>query len=298
MRLIVWMAPLLAAGALGVGCSDDPRTPGTQGPQDAVVAVADATTGEPDATEAETDAGETDAGEPVDSGATDAGMAMACMPTPPPCQDESIQELNLFRAPNNATITNTATTGGTLSQIDATGGVPPGGTVPTRSFVYMKFGAAGLERVNIGDEAAFDSTDWDIAMRRYVVRLNSGVSGPSCVVARRAAPNLAFDEIDTVPAGDPRIEEYMTPAPACALVNDGSGLPGSPGVAMQSFWEYPGCVKMTGNVYVVTLADGRSLKLQVLSYYSLANQRLCDTESRINLPSGAGAMRIKWAFLP
>jgi hypothetical protein len=90
----------------------------------------------------------------------------------------------------------------------------------------------------------------------------------------------------------------MTPAPACALVSDGSGLPGSPGVALQSFWEYPGCVKMTGNVYVVSLADGRHVKLQVLSYYSPANQLLCDTESRVNMPSGSGALRIKWAFLP
>lgn len=291
MRLIVWMASLLAVGAL-TACSDDPVPPGTVGGRDA-------SSGGPDTPQqdaAEIDAGEpTDSGEPVDGGDTDSGTTpMMCVPTEPPCQDESIQELGLFRMPNNAMITNTATTGGTLSQIDTSGG----GLTPTRSYVYLKFGAAGLERVNIGDEAAFDSTDWDIAMRRFVVRLNSGVSGPGCVVARRAAPNALFEEIDAVPAGDPRIEEYMTPAPACALVSDGSGLPGSPGVALQSFWEYPGCVKMTGNVYVITLADGRSVKFQVLSYYSLANQRLCDTEARINMPSGAGAMRVKWAFIP
>ena len=294
MRSISRLASLLAVLALPLACSDDPVTPGT--PSDGGSAPDAAAF--PDAAAADADSPDVDTtpdAEPLDSGvAPDSGMGNMCPATEVPCQDESIQELGLFRAPNAATITNTATTGGFLTQIDATAG----GATPTRSYVYVRFTEAGLERVDVGDEAAFTSTGWDMAMRRFVVRLNSGVSGPSCVTARRAAPALSFDEIDTLPTTPARVEEYMTPAPACALVSDGSGLPGSPGVALQSFWEYPGCVKMTGNVYVVSLADGRHVKLQVLSYYSLANQLLCDTESRVNMPSGSGALRIKWAFLP
>lgn len=289
------LASLLAVLALTLACSDDPVTPADGGSPDAAArpdaAAEDAAAADADSPDVDT----TPDAEPLDSGvAPDSGTGSMCSATAVPCQDESIQELGLFRAPNAATITNTATTGGFISQIDATAG----GATPTRSYVYIRFTEAGMERVDVGDEAAFESTAWDMAMRRFVVRLNSGVSGPSCVTARRAAPNLSFDEIDTVPTTPARVEEYMTPAPACALVSDGSGLPGSPGVALQSYWEYPGCVKMTGNVYVVSLADGRHVKLQVLSYYSPANQLLCDTESRVNMPSGSGALRMKWAFLP
>lgn len=289
------LASLLAVLALTLACSDDPVTPADGGSPDAAArpdaAAEDAAAADADSPDVDT----TPDAEPLDSGvAPDSGTGSMCSATAVPCQDESIQELGLFRAPNAATITNTATTGGFISQIDATAG----GATPTRSYVYIRFTEAGMERVDVGDEAAFESTAWDMAMRRFVVRLNSGVSGPSCVTARRAAPNLSFDEIDTVPTTPARVEEYMTPAPACALVSDGSGLPGSPGVALQSYWEYPGCVKMTGNVYVVSLADGRHVKLQVLSYYSPANQVLCDTESRVNMPSGSGALRMKWAFLP
>ncbi len=301
MRRVMMMTLLSGAVAL-CACSDDPVTvPGPSTPRDASV-VADAGHEAPDdagevvadSGATEIDAGDTTPDGGADAGTTpDAGTAMACMPAEVPCQDESIQELSLFRMPNNAMVTHTATTGGTITQVDTTGG----GLTPTRSYVYLKFGATGLDRVDIGDEAALDSMDWDISMRRFVVRLNSGVSGPSCVGARRTAPGTRFDDVTTVPAGDARYEEYMTPAPNCALVNDGSGLPGSPGVALQSFWEYPGCVKMTGNVYVLSLADGRAVKLQVLSYYTLANQQLCDTQSRIMTPSGAGALRFKWAFL-
>lgn len=288
MNPMRWTMTAIGACALVAACSDDPVTTPPPGSADASA---------PDAAEVAADAAEVaaDAAEAPDSGdpMTPDGGVMACAATTVPCQDESIQELALFRPANNAMVTTTATTGGFISQVDTRGG----GLTPTLSYVYLKFGATQLDRVAIGDEAAFESTDWDLAMRRFVVRLNSGVSGPSCVAARRTPPNTRFDDVAAVPAGDPRVEEYLTPAPACALVSDGSGLPNSPGVALQSFWEYPGCVKMTGNVFVLSLADGRAVKLQVLSYYSLANQALCDTEGRVNMPSGSGAMRIKWAWL-
>lgn len=220
--------------------------------------------------------------------------APRCSSTPPECQDQSIQGLGFFDTPNTAAITEESAEGGVfVSAIDATGG----GMTPTRSYIYARFTPTGMARVNISDEQSLRSLDWDIAFRRFIVRLNSGVSGPSCVDGARTAPSTTFDALTAVPASLTfRTEQYFTP-PTCDLVPDGSGL-GSPSTALSSFWRYAGCVHMTGNVYVVRLRDGRSVKLQVLSYYNEAAQAQCDDSDTIPTPSGAGHMRVRWAFLP
>lgn len=208
------------------------------------------------------------------------------------CTDQSIQQLSLFRQVNSAMVTNTSAAGVFTSSIDATGG----GMSPNRSYVYAKFTDTGLQRVDIGDEDAFTSSDWDIAFRRFIIRLNSGISGPSCVTGARTATGTTFDGVTSVPSGLAyRTEEYFTAT--CDYVPDGSGLM-SPGVALQSFWEYPGCVKMTLNVFVLELADKRHVKFQVTRYYSQAAQMECDTVNTIPTPSGAGNYQVKWAFLP
>jgi hypothetical protein len=224
----------------------------------------------------------------------DMGMMQNACTHPVTCTDQSVQQLALFRAVNAATIDNQAAGGVFTSSIDATGG----GLTPTKAYVYARFTDQGLTRIDVGDEDAFTSSDWDIAFRRFVVRLNSGISGPSCVTAARTASGTTFDALTAVPGNlSFRTEEYFTAT--CDLVPDGSGL-GSPGVALQSYWEYPGCVKMTNNVFVVKLADGRHVKLQVLAYYGDAAQAACDANGMLpmGMPSGAGNMKIKWAFLP
>ena len=45
------------------------------------------------------------------------------------------------------------------------------------------------------------------------------------------------------------------------------------------------------------LPDGRHVKLQIVAYYALANQRVCDETGKVPMPSGAGNMRLRWAFL-
>ncbi len=206
------------------------------------------------------------------------------------CTDESVLNLSLFRPVSAGAIMNESSGTGFVSTVDATAG----GVTPSQSYVYAKFTASGLEKVDIGDEDALSSTAWDIAFRRFVIRLNSGVSGPSCVSAARTGPTTTFDGLTSVPSGlDYRIEEYFTSS--CELVPDGSGI-GSPGTAMQSFWEYPGCVKMTGNIFVVQRADGSHVKLLVQSYYSQAAQAQCDTQGTIPMTNtGSGMLKIKWA---
>lgn len=238
-----------------------------------------------------------DAG-PPDAGPPDAGpmwTPLCTEPTATPCTDESILDLNLFTNANAATIENTADGEGWQSHVDATAG----GFSPTMSYVYARFTDEGLERVDVGDDAAFDSMDWDIAFRRFIIRLNSGPSGPSCVAAARTAPSTDYDSLTSVPDGvEFHMEEYYSAAPDCTLVPDSYGL-GSPATVLANFWEYPGCVAMTGNVYVLALANGRHVKLTITDYYEPSYQDTCDSTGSVTMGSvnGAGNIRMRWAYI-
>jgi len=236
--------------------------------------------------------GSTSSGEDMAGAAPDLAPAGPCPPSTVRCTDQSVQELSLFRPVNKAGVTNTADGAGWLSRVDATGG----GFTPSRSYVYLRFAATGLERVDVGDEDAFARVDWDLAVRRFILRLNSGVSGPSCVEGARLPPGTTYESIGAAPDGltyEP--EAYFTEG--CELVPDASGL-GSPGTVLASFWRYTNCVEMTGDVFVIRRADGRRVKLTVRSYYEpVTAQDGCDATG--NLPAGGvgGYVRLRWAFL-
>jgi hypothetical protein len=140
--------------------------------------------------------------------------------------------------------------------------------------------------------------DWDIAFRRYIMRVNSDDSGPSCVTAARTIPgSTTYEALAAVPPDlKYNKDDYFTDS--CELIPDGSGLPGSPATALSSYWSYPGCVAMTGNVFVLELKDGRHLKLIVDAYYKdLDGQQDCNDMGSAGMSPGA-TMRVRWAFLP
>jgi hypothetical protein len=209
-----------------------------------------------------------------------------------PCTDNSISQLMLFDVPATGRIQEEAGSGGGFQHhIDTSAG----GLTPKESFVYGRFSEAGLDKVAMTDEEAFESTRWDIAFRRYVIRLNSGVSGPGTVTGARTAPGTEFATLREVPEGLMyRTEAYFTDN--CEYVPDTSGI-GAPAAALSSFWSYQSCVQMTGNIYVIALPEERHVKLEVLSYYTPENQRTCDQTGQVPMPSGAGNLRIRWAFL-
>lgn len=226
------------------------------------------------------------------------GAPAACEPAKVACSDEIILGMNLQTDIAPGKIQNTAeATGGFLSKIDATAG--GFGAQDPDSYVHARFTDMGLEKVDISDQASLDSMDWDVAFRRFVIRVNSGSSGPSCVTAARVPGTVAFD--DYTAAADSLMykpDVYFTES--CELIPDGSGL-GSPATVLSSFWNYPGCVQMTDHVYVVALRDGRKVKLAVQSYYSDAAQAQCDacTMNCSGLPlSGSANIQLRWAFFP
>lgn len=216
-----------------------------------------------------------------------------CEYTEPACSDEQIAMLQLSDDKTGGEITEEGTTPGEfLSHIDATAG----GFNGTLGYTYARFTENGLEMVDLSDEEALESLDWDIAFRRYIARLNSGVSGPSCVEGGRTAPNTSFETLTEVPSNLTfRAEQYFT-ADGCEYVPETSGI-GSPLTVLSSYWNYTGCVTMSGNIYVVRLRDGRHVKLQFQSYYDPNVQATCDSTGSAPSPNGAGNVRVRWAFI-
>lgn len=225
------------------------------------------------------------------------GAAAGCTaPTEVTCSDQVILQMNLQDDITTGTITNQSDGAGFTSAIDATAG---GAFTPDpQSYTYGKFTPTGLVPVAINDEDSLDSMDWDIAFRRYVVRINSGHSGPSCVRAARLPGAPVYDQVTEVASGlSFRRDEYFTES--CDLIPDGTGLEGSPATALSSYWSYPGCVKMTDNVFVLELASGERLKLTVVSYYDPAVQEQCDTQGTIPMSAtGSAQFVVRWAMLP
>jgi hypothetical protein len=207
-----------------------------------------------------------------------------------------ILEMNLRSNVAPGLIDNQPDGAGWSTHVDATAG---GAFNPDPdSYVYGRFTANGLEKIDISDEGSIDSMDWDIAFRRYVIRANSGHSGPSCVRAARVAGAADYESLAEIPSSLVyHRDEYFTPS--CELIPDGSGLPNSPATALSGYWTYPGCVQMSYNLYVLELADGRHLKLMVTSYYEDPYQQQCqDTDSVPQSGSGSANIRFRWAFLP
>ncbi|MDI1483324.1 HmuY family protein [Polyangium sp. y55x31] len=232
------------------------------------------------------------------TGGDGGGVAVGCdEPTAVPCEDQVIQGMNLQNDIAPGLITNEPDGEGFRSGIDATAG---GAFVSDPdSYVYGKFTETGLQKVEISDEDSVTSMDWDIAFRRYVVRINSGNSGPSCVAATRVpGADVKYEDVMAAPENVPfRKDEYFSEA--CELIPDGSGLPGSPATALSGFWTYTSCVKMTGNVFAVRLADGRTVKLIVDTWYEPSVQEQCNTTDSIPMMNtGSANFRIRWAFLP
>ena len=160
-------------------------------------------------------------------------------------------------------------------------------------WVYVKFTDQGAEKVDLDDESALESMDWDMSLRRFIIRLNGGSSGPSCVASATLLEG-SYEELDEAPEGLPYAEDnYYTSD--CTLINDSSGLPGSPQVSLGRWWEYPGCVKTTGYPHVVRLADGRTIKLRVEQYYGV-DQEVCNTTDTPG--SDSAKISIRWRYIP
>ncbi|MFZ5444991.1 MAG: HmuY family protein [Myxococcota bacterium] len=235
--------------------------------------------------------GSNDAGTGGGGGGADAGSFM-CTRTNVECSDSAIANLGLLSNLNTGTLANGEANGDFLATIDTRAG----GQSPTESYVYVRFTPFGLEKLQLTDIAALDSMDWDMAFRRFVIRLNSGDSGPSCVAAQ--VQSVPYEQITAVPANYlPEGDNFLDRPPACTFIDDGSGLTTSPNTYLASFYQYQGCVRMTKKAYVIRTQTGRHVKFTVSTYYATeAAQQMCDTSGSTGGALG-GTVRVRWRYL-
>lgn len=282
-RLTLLTILALAACGDDGGNADDANDTGSDGPEPTTQGTPDpttsaSTTGEPTPT--------TDASVTADSGSDDAPTTG----TPVDCTDQMILDLGLVDGSvSGGGATNTADGAGWASSVDATAG----GIVeaPQNPWLYLRFTDQGLEQVDLDDLQALDSTDWDIAAKRFGLRLNGGVSGPSTVTAA-AIEGETYEALDALP-DDATLGSDAFYTEDCTLIDDGSGQ-GSPNYRLTPWWTYPGCVATTSIPFVIELADGSRLKFVVDSYYQ-SGQDTCNETGMMGM--GSANFSWRWAFL-
>jgi hypothetical protein len=238
----------------------------------------------------------------TDAGATvmDAGVQPRCGKTSVTCSDQVIQRLNLFTTPNSTpnALVDAIDGLGFITEVNSTAGAVGGQINPTQSFVYAKFTPNGLEQVNLSDTAALDSLDWDIAFRRFIVRLNGGDSGPSCVQAA-IVESTPYEQVTAAPANPSwQRDDYLSDD--CMMFrDDGFGLGTPPLTALTPYYNYAGCVKMTNRTFIIRTRLGKDVKFTVQRYYqNEAGQMICETMSRAPGASAPGGyLKIRWQLL-
>lgn len=219
------------------------------------------------------------------------GAARCTMPRQVSCVDEATAALRLHTAANPTMVTTTALGGGVFeSRVDATGG----GLATPLSYVYVRFDQDGLQKVQVGDEAAFQSMEWDLAFRRYIVRINGGSSGPSC--ADVALADRPFESLTGVPASLSYETDQFLVAPACTVTADEQL--GAPQTAIFDYYSYDECLKMNGRAFVIRLGDGRNVAMEILGYYPDNVQATCNETGKLpGGTTGGGNFRLRWKFL-
>ena len=212
-------------------------------------------------------------------------------PVDPPCIDDMILDLSLHDDEvSDGAVTNSQDGDTWTTTIDASaGGYQQASSNP---WVYVKFTDEGAVRVDIDDESALESMEWHLSARRFILRLNGGASGPSCVGAA-AFLESSFEDLTEVPDGlTYNTDDYYSGD--CTIINDSSGLPGSPQVVLAPWWSYSACVATTGVPFLIQLDDGRVVKLVVDAYYG-TGQAGCNNNDNPGDDSGNYIMR--WKFM-
>lgn len=216
--------------------------------------------------------------------------ALCSEPAAMECEDALVLDLGLQNTVSDGAISTSSDGDGFLSLIDASAGGYQ--QAPSNPWVYVAFTDDGLEKIEISDEDALESMDWDLSFRRFIIRLNGGSSGPGCTGAAVFFEDT-YESLDSVPEGVPYVEDnYYTPD--CTIINDSSGLPNNPQTSLGPWWEYPNCVATTGYPFLIQKNDGRVVKFVVDSYYG-EGQDSCNSNGTPG--SDSANFQIRWAFM-
>lgn len=136
-------------------------------------------------------------------------------------------------------------------------------------WVYVALASGGA--VQLTDLEALESTDWDLAFKRSVVRTNGGDSGPGEGGAIRLA--LAWDSVDGGTLGTRALPTEQWFDDECNLVEVDTST-GNLITTFSGWSEYDQgehVLSPADAVYITAGADGALYKLRILDYYSNPN---------------------------
>jgi hypothetical protein len=163
--------------------------------------------------------------------------------------------------PGNVTLLG-ETAGEKLIYVDAsTGGI---GGQDIQPWVYLSLRTG--KRVDLTDLEALNSTVWDLALKRAVLRTNSGDSGPGAGGAARVMQS--YTQLSAANADTITLEVETWFDSDCTLLTDVTGA------VLTTFADWSLYDETTHQLtpapwpYVVRGADGALYKLAILDYYS------------------------------
>lgn len=196
---------------------------------------------------------------------------------PMPCELPYEQRLIATPAAGAVTITPSPDGNGYTAEIDASAG--GGDQAPNNAYVYLDLVSG--KKVSSGDVEAQKAKTWDIAFKRWQVKINSGDSGPGGVVSATVG-SADLSQVTQAPASGYVEDDYFDAK--CQLMLDGNnGLR----TALSDWYEYNFIshqLTPKKQVYVLKRRDGQgSIKFQFSAYYK---------------GSTAGIYSVRWAFLP
>lgn len=145
------------------------------------------------------------------------------------------------------------------------------GGPPTRPAETKKYTLFNFRTGQIIPNADSASGSWDIGFRATSIIFNSGTSGPGTAAAQVVVGT--FDEIREAPESG-FIQDNKNAVPSGFAVLSSPLIPGS--TATNHWWQNTGAATSTivspiaGRVIVVRTADGKYVKMEILSYYENA----------------------------
>lgn len=229
-----------------------------------------------------------------DTGGGSDGGAYECTATEPTCEDALFTDLSLQDDEvSDGDVTNTTDGSDFVSVVDASAGGY--NNASQNPWVYVKFADDGLQKLDLADDDALEDLTWDLSLRRYIVRINGGDSGPGCVGVI-PLPESTYADVSSVPDGiedsDWQQDDFYTDD--CTFINDSSGLDGSPSLILGQWWSYGSCVETTYVPFLLKTGDGRVVKLVIEEYYG-SGQDDCNSTGASG--DDSGMIKIRWQFL-
>jgi len=146
------------------------------------------------------------------------------------------------------------------AEIDATAG--GSSKFSENPFIYVDL--VGRKKVDITDVQAQKSKDWDIAFKRWQIKVNSGDSGPGYVLVGRVEA-MTLDEVKSVPVVPYYADSYFDAK--CKFLPD---LIGGLSTALSDWYDYDGMGRPDPKkeVLILTRRDGMGrIKLRITAYY-------------------------------